>query len=286
MMTRTDVDSGAIKAWIGSVRPVNWRLVLLGVIVYMVLAYVINIWVTPSKLMPSVPPSTGYFVSNTFLNALPFIVIMASLLLVVGVRGHDLGFKCARLLPAIAWVGGTWIAAQLTFLVMHAGDVSLGPVWVEPHIRQVQLGSFVTGQLLGNALLEEVFWRAFVLTQLVLLLERRVGLRFWSAMAWAIVLTAVLFSLSHLPHDIANELSMQQILGMQAVRIAGGLVFAGVFVLSGNIFVAIGLHALVDIPLPLFGPPDSMSGFMVMVPFVLLAILAILRRFRRPRTAS
>lgn len=267
-----------IRGWIQSVRPAPVWFIVLAIVVYMAMAYLVNIVATPSQLLPSLPAATGYVVSKTFLNAIPFIIVVGSLLVLVGrFRWNDLGFSFQKLLSALAWVCGTWIVAQLFFLLVHLGEVSLDPDWQRMGIRNIS--NLVTGQLLGNSLVEEVFWRAFMISQLVLVLVHGMKWSFSKAIGWAIIVVAILFALSHLPHDVANDRSVQQVIGMQVARLAGGLAFAGIFLLSRNIFVAIGLHGLVDVPLSLFEVnAEQMSAFMALAPFLVLATLAIRRR--------
>jgi len=266
------------RGWIQSVRPVPMWFLVLAIVMYMVVGYLGNLVANPAKLLPSLPAATGHVISTTFLNYVPMFIIMGLLLVLVGrLRCNDLGLIRQRFLPALAWVLSTWIAAQLFFLVIHLGDVSLDPAW---HGRVVKrLSELVTGQMLGNALYEEVFWRAFLISQLVLVLAHRMKWTFGKALTWAIILSTILFAVSHLPHDFAHDRSVQEILGLQAARLAGGLVLAWLFLLSRNIFIAIGIHSLANDSTALFeGSQDMTTFFIVFAPLLVLAILAIRRR--------
>ena len=278
MASEKSVQQG-VRGWIQSVRPVPMWFLVLAIVMYMVVGYLGNLVVVPSDLLPSLPAATGHVISTTFLNYVPMFIIMGLLLVLVGrLRCNDLGLIRQRFLPALAWVLCTWIAAQLFFLLIHLGDVSLDPAWHRGVVKQIS--NTVTGQLLGNALYEEVFWRAFVISQLVLVLAHRMRWTFGKALTWAIILSTILFAVSHLPHDFAHDLSVQQILGMQAVRLAGGLALAGIFVLSNNIFIAIGLHTLMNYGLPLFegGNSELVKAFITLASLLVLVILAIRRR--------
>jgi hypothetical protein len=267
-----------VRAWIQSVRPTPLWFIALALVVYFMLGYLVNLVANPAKLLSSLPAATGYVISPTFLNYVPMFIIMGLLLVLVGrLRCNDLGLIRQRFLPALAWVLCTWIAAQLFFLLIHLGDVSLDPAW---HGRVAErLGELVTGQMLGNALYEEVFWRAFVISQLVLVSVHRMRWTFGKALTWAIILSTILFAVSHLPHDFAHDRSAMAILGLQAARLAGGIIFAGLFLLSGNIFIAIGLHSLMNYSMALFEGSSSLTtGFIAFAPLLVLAILAIRRR--------
>ena len=274
-----ETSRSGVRAWIQSVRRTPLWFIALSIVVYMVLAYLANLVVAPSDLLPSLPAATGYVIVPTFLNYVPMFIIVGLLLVLVGrLRCHDLGLIRQRFLPAVAWVLGTWIAAQLFFLLIHLGDVSLDPVWSSRVVRHIS--NTVTGQMLGNALYEEVFFRAFVIPQLVLLLVHRMKWTFGKALTWAIIVSSILFAVSHLPLDFACDHSVQQILAGQAGRLAGGLAFAGIFLLSNNLFLAIGLHALGNYGLSVFevSSRDLMQAFFTLAPLLVLAVLAIRRR--------
>ena len=278
-MPANDNAPPGVRAWIQSVRPTPLWFVILALVVYFVLAYLVNIVATPAKLLPSLPAATGYVIAPTFLNYVPLFIIMGLLLVLVGrFRCNDLGLIRRRLLPAIAWVVGTWIVAQLFLLLVQLGDVSIDPAWNGRVVAKIS--KLITGQFLGNALYEEVFWRAFLISQLVPLLARRMKWKFSVALTWAILLSSILFALSHLPHDFAHDASTSQIIGGELGRLAGGLVLAGLFLLSNNIFIAIGIHGLVNDPLVLFESSNSelVQVFIVFAPLLVLAILAIRRR--------
>ncbi len=269
----------SVHAWIQSVRPAPLWFLVLAIVVYMVLSYLVNLVVSPSELLPSLPAATGYVIAPTFLNYIPPFIIMGLLLVLVGrLRCNDLGLIRQRFLPAVAWVLCTWIAAQLFFLLTHLGDVSLDPVWDGQIVRTIS--TTVTGQMLGNALYEEVFWRAFVISQVVLLLVHRMKWTFGKSLAWAIILSSILFAVSHLPHDFAHDLSGQKIFGLQVARLGAGLALAGIFLLSNNIFIVIGIHSLSNYSLSLFEGSNSelTQAFITLAPLLVLVILAIRRR--------
>lgn len=278
-MTQNDPAQPSVSAWIQSVRPTPLWFVILAIVVYFVLAYLGNLVANPARLLPSLPAATGHVISPTFLNYVPNFAVLGLLFVLVGrLRCHDLGLVRRQLLPAVAWVGGTWIAAQLAFVLTHLGNTSLDPAWHGQVIKKIS--DLVTGQLLGNALYEDVFWRAFVISQLALLLTHRMKKKFSTALTWAVLISTVLFALSHVPIDIARELTTQEIIVGQAVRLAGGVVCVATFLLSNNLFTAIGIHALIDRPTSLFegGNDELMQTFIAIGPLLVLSTLAICRR--------
>jgi len=78
-------------------------------------------------------------------------------------------------------------------------------------------------------------------------------------------------------------MSLARLLVLQGAWMSGGLVFAGIYVLSGNLFLPVVFHALTNVPLPLlegFGGAKLQSYYAI-GPLLLLWVL----RFR-PETES
>ncbi|MEE2907211.1 MAG: CPBP family glutamic-type intramembrane protease [Planctomycetota bacterium] len=267
-----------MTSWILGVRRTPIWFIVLSLVVFFILSTLTNLVVSPGDLFRPFCRSTGFLIVPTFLNYIPFFIVFAVLFWGVGrLRARDLGLVWKRLPMGVLWLAGTWIASQLFLFLLNWGDVEIWTAWeTRPTLL---VGELVSGQILGNTLMEEVFWRAFMISQLAILfhVSGKYGIR--SAIVWATILSTVLFAISHLMHDVANDASLSQIYIGQLGRLAGGFVFAAIFLLSNNLFIAIGIHALANLPTPLFDPGSNVSGqaFCALAPLVLLIILAIFR---------
>jgi membrane protease YdiL (CAAX protease family) len=276
------MESGAIKAWIQTVRPTPLWFMVLALVLYLAMGWLASLVTRPTVWFPGLTAASEHVITANFLNYIPMFIIMGLLLVLVGrLRCNDLGLIRQRFLPGLAWVICTWVVVQLFVVLFQQGAVSIDPSWDGPVVKKISL--LVTGQLLSNALYEELFWRAFLISQLVLLMTRAMKLRMRTALAWAIIISSVLFALSHIPNDL---LYGREILSGQLSRLIGGIAFGSLFLLSNNIFLVIGIHGLVNKPLFLFQDSGGAKELIWFVPLVVLLILAILRRLRRPRTAS
>ena len=56
--------------------------------------------------------------------------------------------------------------------------------------------------------------------------------------------------------------------------------------MSNNLFLVIGIHGLANKPLFLFQDSGDVKEFIWFAPLLVLVVMAILRRIRRPRMAS
>lgn len=273
MASEKSVQPG-VRGWIQSVRPVPLWLMILAVVLYLAIGWLTNQVTRPTDWFPGLPAASGHVISANFLNYIPMFVILGLLLVLVGrLRCNDLGLIRQRFLSGLAWVICTWVVVQLFVVLFQQGAVSIDPSWNDRVVKKISL--LVTGQLLSNALYEEVFWRAFVISQLVLLMTRVMKLRMGTALAWAIIISSVLFALSHIPVDLLYGRAIPQ---GQFDRLLGGIIFGSLFLLSNNIFLVIGLHGLANKPLFLFQDSGGAKELIWFVPLVVLVILAIRRR--------
>jgi membrane protease YdiL (CAAX protease family) len=144
-----------------------------------------------------------------------------------------------------------WLVMQGILTVVGAlqGQLALNADWNQSGGSPVIGG--VLGQLLGNALVEETVFRGFFLAQFYVKAAHR--LRHEAALAISVIGSSVLYSVTHVP----NLLFIKSIDGIDLLMFLGGLVglgflFAAVYLVTGNLFIAVGLHALVNTPAPLF----------------------------------
>lgn len=213
--------------------------------------------------------ATAGLVQPTLLfNLLTLAVVLGGVIVAwARVRPRDLGLRRDRLAVGAAVTAGAWIFVQLASVAWDLAvgrRVLLDPAWADRGVT-VLVGILI-GQLLGNALAEETVWRGFLLPQLYQKL-RGGGARSdpvpaldGRAFAVALLLSQAAFALMHLPvrlHDGVTGAALALDLGR---TLALGLFFAALWIRTGNLFVAVGIHALGNYPTPLVQPAFPPDG--------------------------
>ncbi len=253
------------------------------VLVYFLLGIASHSLPTLGDALGSFSRSTGYLLHPTLLNYLPYFAVLGMLWWQVGkLSPGDLGLARSGLPRAVLWGLGFWVTAQLIALLVRGGEAIPASALSGGLETTLPLGALL-GQLLGNALCEELFFRGFVLVQVAALLQSRLDCSPTRALLLGVVVSSLLFALSHLPRDLKVDMSLARLLVLQGAWMSGGLVFAGIYVLSGNLFLPVVFHALTNVPLPLlegFGGAKLQSYYAI-GPLLLLWVL----RFR-PETES
>jgi len=262
--------------------PVSQGILWLLVLVYFLLAVFTHEVFALGDASRALCRATGNLFHPTLANYLPLFAVLTLCWWKLARLGPaDLGLVRADLPRALLWVLGFWVTAQLGLLVLQGGPTTLHPYWDGGMGATTALGSLL-GQVLGNALYEELFWRGFVLVQLSALLVRRRGWSRGRALLLAALVSSALFALSHLPRDLQGDRPPGNLMVLQGAWLAGGLVFSGIYVLSGNLFMAVLFHSLVNQPTALFEGPGgpAAQSFYALGPLLLLALLRLRQRAR------
>lgn len=247
--------------------------------------WLVNLVVFPSGMLQPVRQATGGWVNETWLVNLAMLVLEVLVYLrgIAGVPLGDLGLRKGKVGPALAGTLLFWLALNVLQVVfgLVAGN---GAAWHRDLFSRpgLHLGMLL-GQLLGNALLEEVLFRGFLFVQVLLLLERIVSRR--RRLVLAIALSQGLFALFHVPNRIYQGYQgwayVVDFLGLFLL----GCFFVLILVWTNNLLLAVGVHALMNAPTLLF--EGGHAGLTMMAGLVLLMVLlAVLRWRSRPFTGN
>jgi hypothetical protein len=281
--TRRDRDAtgddravfGRIALDVDVLRETSWTAIVAVVIASAaaVTLFHLTLPATSDSLAP-VFEATGGLVDVTLLANLAFVVvIVGGIVLRFGdLRPLDVGLVRADVPVGIGITAGAWLLLQVTgvaALMLRGESLALADSLIRFGVLPV-LGGFV-GQVLGNALYEEVVYRAFLLPQLAKKFARasRSGSP-RTAFLLALLVSQTVFTLVHVPGRLAAGVEVGNLPAFLAAPFVLGVLFALVYARTGNLFVAIGLHALVNDPVLLVD-----AGGVVLVP-LLLVVLAIL----------
>lgn len=264
----------------GNVKETSWKVILTYLLVSAGMVSLINLVLFPNNFFAPLARATGNLLDATLQANLLSIAIFCAFVFVWGkLRPSDIGLKWNKLGQAIALTALLWVATQGIVLLLNwiNGDIHLHPAWAERGVTSMIGG--LLGQLLGNTLFEEMQYRGFYLAQFYLKIK---GERWRQARA--ILLMLGLFILSHIPNRIFSGYQLADLPLDFALLFIWGLFFTAIYLLSGNLFLAVGVHALVNRPTlitePTF-PPEAILFFLTWI------IIAVLRaRFRRSTTVT
>lgn len=213
----------------------------------------------------------GYLSSQTLVHLLMLAVVVGvPVWYVSGLQWNHVGLRRRRLPVGVAGIVALWLGAQAVGAVVAraGGSLALSPSWQA--MGATGWARALVPEFFGSALEEEVFYRGLLLSQVYLVARRHLtGER--RALAVAVVSTQAWFALAHVPARLVQGAPLPLPLDLAGLFLLG-VVFALVYLRTGNLFLAVGVHALSNDPAPLFLDPPAARA--VVLGLTLLALVA------------
>ena len=262
--------------WMGSVKVTAWWFIVLVLFVHVVSSSFFNLVYFKQEWSAPITQATAGLINGTLQAYIIQFIIIGTLFWCIGrLRFHDLALFRKKILPGIAWTVVIWGAAQIVQLIESGGDATWALGWGTHSI-----GNFL-GQIFGNALYEEIFFRAFLISQIFVLLRIAGMRRTIPMLIIAILVSQFIFTIGHVPNRLykGRYENWQAVWNDQLSLFISGLFLAAYFLLTNNIFIAVGIHALSNVPMPLV-EGASLRDFPVPL-LVVFVLLALWRRWRR-----
>jgi membrane protease YdiL (CAAX protease family) len=206
-------------------------------------------------------------------SAAALVVIAGGILFGIGrLKPRHVGLSAGKLPAALAVTLTLWLLMQLAILIIgliHAGTITLHPDWAEYQATRV-FGQLI-GQLFGNALFEEIAYRGFLLPQIFLLLVTRPAWSPRTRLVAALVISQAFFALMHIPIRLHQGIAPQALLPNLLATVVVGVFFCWVYLRTGNLLIAVGVHALINKPTSLL--ECALAPQHVLLALVILVLL-------------
>jgi hypothetical protein len=259
------------------IRETSWSVI--AAVILLAAGYPTLVWTNREFVLTVTQPiltATGGFVQPTLPLYLPVLVLVIGGVMLWGgrLRLRDLSLRRSDLRTGVVVTVGVWLLMQVVgvaILLWTGEPLQLNRTWATRGALAA-VGALVA-QLFGNALYEEVVFRAFLLNQFRHKLQRGlVTAPRWSVL-FALVGSQVVFALIHVPSRLVGQgLTLGQLGPTLVLLFVWGTLLAVVYYRTGNLFVAIGIHAFMNTPTMLVGPSDA--GILTAIALgVLIAVL-------------
>jgi len=234
----------------GRIRETTWLVLTLAVVTYTA-AHIVLIWMMYQaksegvirQALVDLYRTTGGLVQVTLLNGLVMLAVVSLVIFCVGrLRPSDVGLRSSAIGPALLVTLAFWVAIQAALVViMGLGDHQL--VWHGAWRQPGPVAGKFLAQLLGTGLQEEMLFRGFLLSQFYLKARRRWH---WAvALVIAVLASGVIFALIHIPNRVFVKGISGPDLPYNLLRTFWpGLAFAALYLVTRNLFICVGLHAL------------------------------------------
>jgi membrane protease YdiL (CAAX protease family) len=270
-----------VTAFLDNVRPTTWRVLIMALVTTLVASWLVNIIVGPvggdvRNTLDNIAKSTGELVQVPLIVGPFYFAMVGTVIFGLGqLRFSDVGWRLADVVPSLLVTLAFWAAMQPALAiwgVATGGELQWNEVWTTSSGAGRIFGELLS-QLLGNALLEEMVFRGFFLPQLYL----KASARFRPATALVIAMlgSQLLFAFTHIPNRLfVNEWPVEEFFADQVALFIKGMCFGAVYIVSRNLFVCVGLHALWNQPVRLLSMPFSPGVEIVWLALTLILLLA------------
>ncbi|GHA78865.1 hypothetical protein GCM10007067_15350 [Lysobacter bugurensis] len=233
----------------------------------------------PLHALRELQGATGGWLSVTLTTAVGLGVVQLAIVFGPGRQTPlDVGWRPRAIVPALISTVALWAlmhAGTLAWSLANGTALTPAPAWAAG--AGVALGP-VLAQLLGVALVEETVFRGYLWPQVVLRLRSVASAR----IAWVLglLLSQAWFAALHVPVLLSRGLDGSALASTLLMLLFVGLVFACVYAATGNLWLAVGGHALGNTPTLLVTPQGPHPTMWLLAGLLAIVAVAWTRRVR------
>ena len=240
-MLPSDFQEPRVASW----STLSWALAL-----YLTMNLLVVFVLFPSGALGILSGPTAGLVSSTLLaNTMMLAIVVGFLHLVGGLSAGDLGLRSTHLPLALGVTFALWLGVNLLQMAYALGKhipVAVNPDWEK--LGAPRMLGILLGQILGNALFEEIMFRGFLFQQMRLRLLRA-GRKPMTALMLGLGTSQAIFAAIHVPLRLKSGMALSDLPTELALLFMLGVLLALLYWRTGNLFVAVGIHALSNAPL-------------------------------------
>ncbi len=256
--------------------------VLTTLVVAVALSMAANYWLFGSEFLNGILRRGGGWLSGTWLAnlGLLLVVVLVCLCWWAGARGPELGLRRRDFWPAMIVTLVIWLLLNATtvLVVQLSGQSLLLATSFSSAAALRSSAAELVGQLFGNALYEEILFRGVLLIQFAVWLRKAPEPPNRLVLGLSLLMSQGIFALQHIPNRLAFHAwqSVGDAASDLALLFVSGVFFAAVFLRTRNLWIAVGVHTLGNLPTTLVAGPEWVHPVVMLV--ATLALIACGRR--------
>lgn len=259
------------KPSIFEAKPTLLRFIVSFIFIHIIFTIIVNLILFGNGYLSGIAKSTNGWVNETLAANLFGLLLEVAifLLMIAKVSLRDLGLQKGKLLSGMIGTFLFWIAINIVDLCLtllnHSRLTFNNDIF---RYWNIYFGEFLS-QILGNALLEEILFRGFLLVQIYLCLKKINSNT--SRIIYAMLISQSIFAAIHIPNRIYSGLVGMEFVYDFIMLVILGVIFSLLYVLTKNLFFVIGVHSLMNVQLMIWD-----SNFTNMATFLCVILLTCL----------
>ncbi|MBS9773559.1 MAG: CPBP family intramembrane metalloprotease [Tenacibaculum sp.] len=227
------------------VKKISNKVLLLIICLIPINAFLWNYLFTNKSFISITEKSNG-FITPTLIAGISSVLLFLIISMKLGrIKLKDFLLNTNKIKTGLFWALILWVLLNLSsaiFSFFQNGSITFSDK------LNYKFGSF-SAQFLGSALAEELVYRGIILTQIYLILKIKFNNKL--SIFGALILSQLLFSLSHLPNRII--LGQTEYLFLDLIKLfIAGIILSLMFIKTQNLVYLVGVHSFLNYPFCLF----------------------------------
>lgn len=261
------------------VKPTSIRFIVSLIFIHILFTLTVNLVLFANGTLSVIAKSTNGWINETLAANLFGLVleVVIFLCIIAKLSPKDFGLTKNKLLAGLFGTLLFWLAINIVDLGMtlltHSSLTFNNDIFTNSNVVFGEL----LGQLFGNALLEEVLFRGFLLVQIYLLLKKVKNNT--SRIVYAMLISQSIFAAIHIPNRIYSGLVGIDFVYDFIVLVILGIIFSLLYVLTKNLFFVIGVHSLMNVQIMFWNSSFTYTATLICV----LLLTCLLICFRRKK---
>ncbi len=263
-------------------REQSWIFVIGSYILDVLLIVFLMFVVYPNGWLSPIDYATNGIINTTLIASFTLFLIIVVLLICLIGKGNlgNLGLSPGKLAVGIIVFFGMYIFLNFILLIINVAaqnPLIWYPYWLYSGTPSLtwDVGTLL-GQIFGNVLLEEVFFRGFLWIQFSRKFAKLMNNSTWGLILGALI-SNFLFSLLHVPSLISQGFYGSTIAMALLLLFGVGMLMTAIYLITENIFIAMAVHVFYNISFALFDPIFSTRLLIIFITVVGLTIWAIVK---------
>lgn len=259
-------------------KPTHYLFIASLIFIHIIFTLAVNLILFEHGYLSFIAKNTNHWINETLAANLVGLLleVIIFLILIAKVSPRDFGLKIEKLRAGLLGTFLFWLAINIVDLCMvhlNHSELTLNNN-IFSHSNLV-FGE-ILGQIFGNALLEEILFRGFLLVQIYLCLKKINNKT--TRMISAMLISQSIFAAIHIPNRIYSGLVGMEFVYDFIMLLILGVIFALLYILTKNLFFVIGVHSLMNIQIVFWNSNFTYTATLLCVLLLTCLLLCIKRK--------
>ncbi len=254
-----------------------WWLIFLTFVVYISLIAIIVFGIYTQPWSGFLSNFTAGLITSTLVFSLMiFLIVIVLLIGLIGkLRPFDYGLRKSKILPSFSFYLILYLSLNFVWVILNLiifSSPNFYPYWQDIGFLN-SIGRLI-GQIFGNVFVEESFFRGYLFPRISQKLLKKEPEKPLITLMGGAIISNLLFSVMHIPIRLLNGVIGLDLIISLLTLFGIGFLFTIIFILSGNLFIAMVVHIMTNISFSLFSPVFAENIVIYIIASIMICAIA------------